>query len=132
MCPLRNRTGESYVVVTCCFATTARALVCSFHVTKWVHLLHGDEGVRRLFQRVYDALAPGGRLVATFQTWDSYARSASICDETGRYYPDLKLRPDAFVEYLLSPAGGFRRLELSTRVSKPSGRGSTQLVVFQK
>ena len=41
-------------------------------VTKWVHFNEGDEGVKRLFAKVFRALAPGGCFVLEFQEWSSY------------------------------------------------------------
>ena len=41
-------------------------------VTKWVHFNEGDDGVKRLFTRVFKALSPGGCFVLEFQEWSSY------------------------------------------------------------
>lgn len=44
-------------------------------VTKWVHLNQGDEGLKRLFGKVADALAPGGWFILEPQPWRSYKQA---------------------------------------------------------
>lgn len=38
-------------------------IVCLFSVAKWVHINGGDKALRSMFQKTYDLLRPGGRLV---------------------------------------------------------------------
>ena len=44
-------------------------------VTKWVHLNQGDKGLKRLFAKVADALAPGGWFILEPQPWRSYKQA---------------------------------------------------------
>lgn len=44
-------------------------------VTKWVHLNGGDEGLKKLFAKVADALAPGGWFILEPQPWRSYKQA---------------------------------------------------------
>ena len=37
--------------------------MCSLGAVKYIHLNHGDDGVKRLFRRAYALLKPGGRFV---------------------------------------------------------------------
>ena len=50
-------------------------------VTKWVHLNQGDEGLKRLFIKVKEALVPGGWFILEPQPWKSYkqARRKQVC-----------------------------------------------------
>jgi 7SK snRNA methylphosphate capping enzyme len=70
-------------------------------VTKWVHFNEGDEGVKRLFRKVFDALAPGGCFVLEFQEWSSYKKKKSLTDTFKRNCAKIKLRPDMFQQHLL-------------------------------
>ena len=44
-------------------------------VTKWVHLNQGDEGLKRLFAKVKEALVPGGWFILEPQPWRSYKQA---------------------------------------------------------
>lgn len=44
-------------------------------VTKWVHLNQGDEGLKRLFGKVKEALVPGGWFILEPQPWRSYQQA---------------------------------------------------------
>lgn len=44
-------------------------------VTKWVHLNQGDEGLKRLFAKVKEALVPGGWFILEPQPWKSYKQA---------------------------------------------------------
>lgn len=47
-------------------------------VTKWVHLTFGDEGIRRLFQKIYDLLKFDGIFILQAQDWPSYKRKKNM------------------------------------------------------
>ena len=44
-------------------------------VTKWVHLNQGDEGLKRMFGKVKEALVPGGWFILEPQPWRSYQQA---------------------------------------------------------
>ncbi|KAK2467616.1 hypothetical protein APHAL10511_000471 [Amanita phalloides] len=77
-------------------------VVMALSLTKWVHLNKGDEGLERLFRRVYRVLRSGGTFVLEPQPWETYAkakRQQPRLRETGHV---LQLHPDEFPELLES------------------------------
>lgn len=46
-----------------------------FSLSKWIHIHRGDEGLIKLFERVYAVLNPGGFFVLEPQSWESYAKA---------------------------------------------------------
>ena len=51
------------------------SVVCSFSLSKWIHVHNGDEGLIRFFERVYAVLNSGGFFVLEPQSWESYAKA---------------------------------------------------------
>jgi hypothetical protein len=47
-------------------------------VTKWIHLNWGDEGVMKLFRRVYELLEDDGIFIVEPQPWKSYKKKYAI------------------------------------------------------
>jgi len=81
-------------------------------VTKWVHLNWGDDGIMRLFKRAFRQLRPGGRFILEPQGWPSYVKKKGITPETKANFESIHLRPEKFIEYLLSQEVGFVSSEL--------------------
>ena len=46
--------------------------------TKWIHLNYGDEGLKRVFKRVYAQLRPGGYFIMEPQDWPSYKKKKNL------------------------------------------------------
>ncbi|KAH9399033.1 hypothetical protein TYRP_018420 [Tyrophagus putrescentiae] len=86
------------------------AIIC-LSLTKWIHLNWGDAGIRRLFQRAFRALRPGGCLILEPQPWSSYQKKAKLTPQIQSTYRSIRFRPEQFNEYLLKDVG-FKSCEL--------------------
>ncbi|KAK9403752.1 7SK snRNA methylphosphate capping enzyme [Crotalus adamanteus] len=87
-------------------------VILCLSVTKWVQLNWGDEGLKRLFKRIYRHLRPGGVLVLEPQAWSSYKKRKNLTETISRHYHRIKLKPDQFPSYLTSSEVGFSSYEL--------------------
>jgi 7SK snRNA methylphosphate capping enzyme len=105
-------------------------VVLCFGVTKWLHLNHGDDGVRLLFRKLHRSLREGGALVLLAQPWSSYRKKASMTQHVAETYASIRLRPADFMGTLLGEVG-FRSLDGAYCVKKPSG-AQRDLYVFRK
>ncbi|EGZ14094.1 hypothetical protein PHYSODRAFT_513287 [Phytophthora sojae] len=101
--------GKEYDFITC------------FSVTKWIHLFHGDEGIKKVFAKIYELLAPGGRLIIEPQPWKSYHKRKFTSDVTAANYPKIQLRPKDFPKHLVETVG-FRSCEF-LEVCQTSSKG---------
>ncbi|CCI50316.1 unnamed protein product [Albugo candida] len=100
-------------------------------VTKWIHLLHGDEGIRVLFRKIYSLLKPGGRLILEPQTWKSYHKRKFTSAKTEANYGRIQLRPKDFPLCLIDEIG-FKSSEF-IRVCQTSSKGFRRpIYVIQK
>eukprot|EP00928_Gymnodinium_smaydae_P031903 TRINITY_DN23263_c0_g1_i1.p2 TRINITY_DN23263_c0_g1~~TRINITY_DN23263_c0_g1_i1.p2 ORF type:complete len:161 (+),score=40.55 TRINITY_DN23263_c0_g1_i1:124-606(+) len=75
-------------------------VILCLSVTKWVHFAHGDEGVRRLFRRLWRRLRPGGLLVLEPQEWSSYKKKRHLTREIRETVAAIELRPESFASEL--------------------------------
>ena len=97
--------------------------VLCLSVTKWVHLNGGDAALKALFDRLRDALAPGGLLILEPQPWRSYRKALQkrgvAAELHSTVLSELQLRPLSLPRYLSQH--GFRLVrELQV---PPSTRG---------
>ncbi|EKX38339.1 hypothetical protein GUITHDRAFT_115485 [Guillardia theta CCMP2712] len=79
-------------------------IIC-LSVTKWIHFNHGDGGIKRLFDKVYKSLAPGGCFVLEIQEWSSYKKKKSLTESFKKNVAAITLRPEHFQEYLVKNVG---------------------------
>ncbi|KAI1292412.1 hypothetical protein EDD11_008781 [Mortierella claussenii] len=83
-------------------------VVIGFSLTKWVHLHHGDAGLKQFFKKIYNSLAPNGILLLEPQAYATYAKRKKITAEMLQTYEGIVFRPEQFQEYLLSSEIGFK------------------------
>lgn len=101
-------------------------------LTKWVHLNWGDDGVRRLFKRMFRQLRPGGRMLLEAQPFHSYVKKKKLTETTYKHFHDIRLRPEQFNEYLLSSEVGFASCELIDTPSHASKGFQRPIYLFTK
>uniref|UniRef100_K3X3X7 RNA methyltransferase n=1 Tax=Globisporangium ultimum (strain ATCC 200006 / CBS 805.95 / DAOM BR144) TaxID=431595 RepID=K3X3X7_GLOUD len=85
--------GKDYDFITC------------FSVTKWIHLFHGDDGIKKVFAQVFALLAPGGRFIVEPQPWKSYHKRKFTSEVTATNYQKIQLRPKDFPAFLVDTIG---------------------------
>lgn len=107
-------------------------VILALSITKWLHLHHGDAGLRRTFKRMYRQLRPGGRLVLEPQQWPSYKRRKNLTEKIRENFNAIQFRPDQFSEYLLSKEVGFSTCEEINVESNKSKGFRRPLFVFTK
>jgi len=94
----------------------------------------GDAGLRRLFDKVFDILSPGGIFILEPQPWKSYKQAIRKQDmpvEVRTTLSQLKIKPQQFQNILIEEVG-FSQAE---QLGLPNG--STQgfdrpLILFRK
>ncbi|KAG0262851.1 hypothetical protein BGZ95_003944 [Linnemannia exigua] len=84
--------------------------IIGFSLTKWIHLHHGDEGLKKFFHKVYRNLTPGGVFLVEPQDYATYAKRSKITPEMKKTYGGLKFRPEEFRDYLVNEVG-FREFQ---------------------
>ncbi|XP_039193789.1 7SK snRNA methylphosphate capping enzyme [Crotalus tigris] len=107
-------------------------VILCLSVTKWVQLNWGDEGLKRLFKRIYRHLRPGGVLVLEPQAWSSYKKRKNLTETISRHYHRIKLKPDQFPSYLTSSEVGFSSYELVAMPRNTSKGFQRPIYLFHK
>lgn len=107
-------------------------VILCLSMTKWVHLNWGDEGLKRMFKRIYRHLRPGGVLILEPQPWSSYGKRKKLTDAIYRNYCKICLRPDQFTAYLMSSEVGFSSYELLATPCTSSKGFQRSIYAFHK
>ncbi|KAG0254456.1 hypothetical protein DFQ27_006822 [Actinomortierella ambigua] len=93
-------------------------VILGFSLTKWIHLHHGDEGIKRFFHKVYRSLAPGGIFLLEPQKFSTYNKRAKLIPEMYTTYSSIRFKPDQFEQFLLEEVGFRRAVHLGRLESK--------------
>lgn len=99
------------LILACVGHRRVLADLASLSVSKWIHLNHGDKGLRDWFARIFECLRPRGRFVLEPQPWSSYTKAKRMADDLRESYDALVVRPDDFERILLDEIG-FEKMEL--------------------
>ncbi|GAB4839063.1 hypothetical protein Ancab_028592 [Ancistrocladus abbreviatus] len=106
-------------------------IVC-LSVTKWVHLNWGDEGLIRLFAKMWRLLHPGGILVLEPQPWKSYCSKRLVTETAAVNFQKITCYPKYFQEILLDKIG-FRSVEnAASRIPGTKTGFNRPVLVFRK
>ncbi|XP_053319082.1 7SK snRNA methylphosphate capping enzyme [Spea bombifrons] len=107
-------------------------VILCLSVTKWVHLNSGDDGLKRMFRRMYRHLNPGGTLVLEPQPWSSYGKRKKLTEIIYKNYSKISFKPDQFTSYLMSSEVGFSSYELLATPQAPSKGFQRPIYAFYK
>ena len=105
--------------------------VLCLSVSKWIHLNWGDEGIRRLFRKIYDLLAPGGIFLFEPQPWKSYRKKYNLTERTKANFRSIALRPSSFDEFLTKNIG-FRSVRLLGKPKHTTKGFGRSLYIYKK
>ncbi|XP_008545981.1 7SK snRNA methylphosphate capping enzyme [Microplitis demolitor] len=101
-------------------------------ITKWIHLNHGDSGLKQAFKRMHAQLRPGGVLVLEAQNWPSYGKKKGLTERIYRNYHSIEFFPQKFTQYLISPEVGFTQCEVVSIPPHPSKGFQRPIQLFTK
>jgi 7SK snRNA methylphosphate capping enzyme len=113
-----------------CIDARYDAVLC-LSVTKWVHYNRGDEGVKKLFSKVYRSLREGGRFILEWQEWSSYKKKKTLTPLFKANCAAIRLHPGSFRDYLVAEVGFKSAIVLNPPKGNSEGF-QRPLVVFEK
>jgi len=99
--------------------------------TKWIHLNFGDEGLKRVFRRVYAQLKPGGTFILECQSFSTYKKKKKLTEAIFNNFKNIKLKPENFTDFLIHEVG-FSRSEVVALPAHPSKGFQRPLQIFTK
>jgi len=80
-------------------------VVIALSVVKWVHLAHGDAGLRRFFEKVAANVQPWGYFLLEPQGWESYGRAVGKNPALRGVFEGIRVRPGEGMEGLVAECG---------------------------
>jgi len=99
--------------------------------TKWVHLNFGDDGLKRVFRRIYAQLKPGGTFVLECQSFSTYNKKKKLTESIFNNFKNIKLKPENFTDFLIHEVG-FSRSEVLALPAHTSKGFQRPLQIFTK
>jgi len=99
--------------------------------TKWIHLNFGDEGLKRVFRRIYAQLRPGGTFILESQAFCTYRKKKKLTEKIFHNFKNIKLKPENFTDFLIHEVG-FSRSEVLALPAHPAKGFQRPLQVFTK
>lgn len=82
-------------------------VILCLSVTKWIHLNHGDDGIKFMFKRIFKQLNSNGILVLEAQAYSTYKKRSKLSPEIIENFKKIQLKPEKFESFLLSDEVGF-------------------------
>ncbi|KAI7857876.1 Bicoid-interacting protein 3-domain-containing protein [Circinella umbellata] len=79
--------------------------ILALSITKWIHIHHGDDGLKDFFKKIYKALKHGGTMILEPQEYDTYERRAKLTDKTKLIFDTIQFKPEHFHDYLIKEVG---------------------------
>lgn len=102
--------------------------ICCFSTTKWIQLNFGDDGLKRVFKRIFKQLRAGGRFILEPQPLSSYHKFCTA--EHRENFRKMQLKPDDYPDYLTKEVG-FRSCKLLA-VAKHGEKGFQRPIYLLK
>jgi len=100
-------------------------------VTKWIHLNHGDDGLVRVFNKVFRMLVPGGYFIVEPQPWPSYRNHRKDTSTTATYFKEIQMYPKSFSDVLQSEVGFILIMAIQPHPDQKKGF-QRPILVFRK
>jgi len=75
-------------------------VILCLSVVKWIHINFGDDGVLKLFNKVFNQLSENGRFIFEPQPWSSYKKKYFVTEEAKKNWFSIQIYPDDFISYL--------------------------------
>ncbi len=80
-------------------------VILCLSVTKWIHLQHGDTGIKNTFEKINNLLNCGGLFVLEPQNWKSYKKKSNISEHIHDTMSKIEFFPSQFNTYLSETLG---------------------------
>ena len=94
-------------------------VIMALSTVKWVHLNHGDPGLKAFFLKAFSQLSVGGLFILEAQDWHSYKKKKHLNEKLKENFKRILLRPPMFEKYLTEVIG----FELVEKMGGSSTKG---------